>query len=178
MSPLSRTIAAVLLLGSIVVGCSQVPVVGSVAPSATSPAPSAADLDGYYAQMGPLITDFRSSNRAAFETLNKSQDLAELKEAFASLPVSLSGFLVSARAIAVPDDVAGVHADAIESGQAFLALLQDVNSAVQAATDVDGFVAVAGNDELEGLRRAFNDQCPRLQAIANDKGLEIDLGCT
>ena len=134
-------------------------------------------LDEYFTQLEVISNGLSDSNEEAFTTLNESSDVEELKEAFASLPRTMQEFLTSFENLAPPEEVAAEHADTEEDGQALLNLLEEVNGDVQETTDVDSFVATAGNDELDALNRAFVAHCPLLEGIATDNAIDVDLGC-
>ena len=134
-------------------------------------------LDAYFEEVEGLVEDYEADTTEAFATLNESNDLEELKDAFGSIPDSLSGFLDGMNALAPPDEAADAHDDAVEAGEAFLEALEDVNDDVQETDSVDAFVEAAGSDELQELSSAFNATCPPLQEIATENDVDVNLNC-
>jgi hypothetical protein len=151
--------------------------VGVVAACGSGDDTSAEPLEAYYTELDVNLDDFRGSSGAAFETLDGSSDLDELKAAFAELPVGLRQFLDGTASLTPPPAVAAAHADGRAAGEAFLSKMESVNDDVQATATLDEFVATAGNDDLASLNEGFNAQCRTLQRVADDNDVAVDLDC-
>lgn len=134
-------------------------------------------LDAYFEKVEGFVEDYEADQNEAFTTLDESNDLDELKDAFGSIPDNLSTFLDEMRALAPPDEAAEAHDDVIEAGDTFLEALEEVNGDVQETATVDAFIEAAGSDELQELSAAFNATCPPLQDIATENDVDVDLSC-
>ena len=134
-------------------------------------------LQAYFDQVDGLVDAYVADNDATFSVLNESDDLDELKTAFALLPGDLSDFLTALDELATPAEAEAAEADVLSAGEPFLAELEDVNEAAQATDSVDTFVETASTTELQELSDAFNATCAPLQQVATDNGVEIALDC-
>lgn len=134
-------------------------------------------LQAYFDEVDSLVDAYVADNDASFSVLNESDDLEELKRAFALLPEDLSDFLTALDALATPSEAEAAEADVQSAGEPFLAELEEVNEAAQATTSVDDFVQTASSTELQALSDAFNATCAPLQQVATDNGVEIELSC-
>lgn len=131
----------------------------------------------YFDRVQKLVTEYKTSQDEAFTVLNTSDDLGELKEAFAKLPDSLETFLDGFDDLKPPAEAVTEHDEAVEAGNAFLSRLQEVNDEASDAASVDVFVEAADNEDLVELSDEFNATCPPLQAIADENNIDIDIGC-
>lgn len=134
-------------------------------------------LDDYFTQLSSDVSAYITANDAEFTTLNESDDLDELKSAFAAIPENLQTLLDNIDELSPPEEAADAQADAVAAGEAFLAVLEDVNENAQTTDNVDAFIATAGNDDLQQLSENFNATCPPLQAVADENNVDVDLGC-
>jgi hypothetical protein len=165
---LARVVALVVVLAG---------AVGVVAACGSSEDTAAEPIEAYYAELDVQLDELRASSGTAFETLDGSSDLDELKAAFAELPVGLRQFLSGIASLTPPPAVAAAHADGRAAGEAFLSKMESVNDDVQATATLDEFVATAGNDDLASLNEGFNAQCRTLQRVADDNDVAVELDC-
>lgn len=134
-------------------------------------------LQAYFDEVDALVDAYIADNNDAFTVLSESDDLDELKTAFALLPETLADFLTSLDGLGTPAEAAEAEEDVVTTGEAFLAELEEVNEEAQATESVDAFAETAGTDDLQELSDAFNATCAPLQQVASDNGVEIELDC-
>jgi hypothetical protein len=135
------------------------------------------DLEAYFAEVEVLGQTVDADASEAFTILSTSQDLDELKAAYAQLPDAFSTFLDGMKDVDPPEEVADEHEAAISAGEDFLDELEASNDAAQEATTVDEFIAAADTPVLSQLNDTLSGTCDDLQAIADSHNIVADLGC-
>jgi len=134
-------------------------------------------LAEYFDELEGSSTDLDERAASLVETLEASDDVEELKEAAGQYPDVLGDFLEDLEALEPPGEAAAAHEDALDAGREFLDLLAGaVDDAEQAETEAE-LLEVFGNDELVSATTAFSETCVALQTIADDNGIDVDLGC-
>lgn len=136
-----------------------------------------ADLEAYFTDVEDLGQTVDGDAASLFNTLNSSQDLEELKDAYGQIVEIFSTFLDGMKDIDPPEEVADEHAAAISSSEDFLAELESANDAAQDTTTLDEFTAAADTPTLSQLNDIVSGTCDDLQAIADANAIDVDLGC-
>jgi hypothetical protein len=136
-----------------------------------------ASLDDYFADLEALSAVMEQGAAPAFETLDSSDDLTELKAAFGQLPVLLDDYVTGLEDLDPPEEAKESHQAAVTAGQSFLTQLTALDEEVQATGTLDEFIETAGSDSVQAASDELEARCSELQQIAEENDIEVDLAC-
>lgn len=134
-------------------------------------------LEAYFTEAAAIGAALDDAIEPSVTTFATSEDPEELKAAFGAYPGALDAFIGSFAALAAPDEVAAEHNATIDAAEAFRDELEAANDGVQEATTYEEFLEAADTPDLGTLSDALTETCVTLQGIADENGIEVDLGC-
>lgn len=141
----------------------------------------AASLEDYFGELETAGIAYDEASAPVDAALSDSSDpLTDVKAAFPVFVDDLSTFVGTLDAMKPPAEVAEVHASTVVHGKAVLAAFQAVVTELDAVDDMGGLIALFEGPTMARVSEAgdlFSDGCSKLQAVADDNGIDVDLRC-
>ena len=134
-------------------------------------------LEEYFQQVQPLVDELHTGEAPILATLGASQDPQHLKEALADYPAVVDPYLSGLRNLQPPEEAAEAHADAVRAGEEFTSAIATAIQDTQTATTADDFFAAANSVQIAIASEGMSVTCGRLQQVADDNEIDIDLDC-
>lgn len=138
-------------------------------------------LEEYFDQLEAASVEFSTRSDAADTELTESADpVGDAQRIIPEFVEILGDFVEDLKGISPPDEVAGEHEVAVESGEAALSALREVVGVVEGIEDLTGLGELFEGPEMTAFGAAgerFEANCDALQGIADREGLEVDLRC-
>ncbi len=136
-------------------------------------------LDQYFAQVDSV---FANANKQ-FETLKGEfsaalEDPAAARDFYERASPILTDAVNSLKDIDPPKDAKAAHNEAVEAGESLQKVAADTFQQLKAANKTnETAVLELNNPKVTAALGRFDAACFALQKIADDKGIQVDLGC-
>lgn len=142
-------------------------------------------LEGYFEQLEALDSAFDDRNddlieRADEGTANASSAAEELDvfvDFFVEATEIADKFVGELDELNGPSEVDAAHREAVESGRAFVGVMENASSGIEIAEDETAAGAVAEGAFTSAEFARFDAACATLQSIADENAIDIDLDC-
>ena len=113
-----------------------------------------------------------------FETTGAETALIDLfQESISSTAGSFQSLVAGLEELDPPDQVAASHADAVAAGRRVLASYEERTAELASIDELADIDAYAQSLADTGARGRFVEACRELQALADQAGVAVDLGC-
>lgn len=149
----------------------------SVGVSACSSGGGKLSLEEYFEKLEEIDNKSTEETDALGERLGNTEDVEEIKDAFAEFPAIIDEFLDDLEGLEPPDEAADAHDEAVEAGRAFQDEFDKLLDDLQDAESLDDLFGITENDAFNEADQAFTDACNELQSIADDNGIDVSLDC-
>lgn len=134
-------------------------------------------LKDYFKQLEALRTKLDTDAGEVGTRLSSTQDVNKAGDIFAEFVGVLDAFVSGVEDLNPPDEAQKAHDTAVERGKTFVDEFQNAADEAQKAKTVEELTAATSSDGLTSADKDFTTSCNKLQGIADDNKITVDLGC-